>query len=55
MSVVETAKKLEKSEFGVVNDHGEMKVFTARNEGEDQTLLNKAAKIVLKRARYKLK
>ena len=30
-----------------------MKVLKARNEGEDQNVLNKAGKIVLKKARYK--
>ena len=31
-----------------------MKVLKARNEGEDKKVLNKAAKIVLKKARYKI-
>ena len=33
----------------MVNDHGEMKVLKARNEGEDQKSFNKAGKIVLRR------
>ena len=36
LSVVETAKKLEKSECWMANDHGGIKVLKARNEGEDQ-------------------
>ena len=32
----------------MVNDHGEMKVLKARNEGEDQKSFNKAGKIVLR-------
>ena len=33
----------------MVNDHGEMKVLKARNEGEDQKSFNKAGKTVLRR------
>ena len=33
----------------MVNDHGEMKVLKARNEGEDPKSFNKEDKIVLRR------
>ena len=34
--LVETAKKLEKTECLVVKDRGEIKVLKARDEGKDQ-------------------
>ena len=46
LSVVETVKKLEKSECWIVNGHGGMKVLKARNEGQDQNFrINTARKI----------
>ena len=55
LSVVATAKNLEKSEYWWYNDHGKMKALKARNEGEHQKYWIKQLKyIVLKKARYKI-
>ena len=55
LSVQEIAKKLEKSESWEVNGNREVKLLKTRNEGEDPKVLNKSAKIVLKKARNELK
>ena len=54
LSVVETVKKLKNPNVGWYTDHEEMKVFEGKKRRGRPKVLNKAAKIVLKKARYKI-
>ena len=54
MSVVETAKKRGKSECWVVKRPWRNEGFKSKKRRGRPEVLNKAAKIVLKKARYKI-